>query len=77
MRNRKIKLSSLEREIIMLISKEMANKEIALRLNYSQRMIEYYITNISKKFNVSTRVGIVTMAFKENILTKEDIEDIS
>lgn len=72
MQNKKIKLSSLEKEIIRLISKEMANKEIAVRLNYSQRMIEYHITNISKKFNVHTRVGIIVKAFKENILIKEE-----
>ena len=73
MKNKKIKLSSLEKEIIRLISEERANKEIAISLNYSQRMIEYHIANIPKKFNVSTRVGIIVTAFKENIILTEEV----
>lgn len=53
-------MSQTELRIIKMIAKEMPNKQIADELNYSQRMIEYYISDISKKLNVQTRVGIVS-----------------
>ncbi|UJX20187.1 LuxR C-terminal-related transcriptional regulator [Bacillus velezensis] len=46
----------------------MPNKQIADKLNYSQRMIEYYIARISKKLNAQTRVGIIVKAFKQKLL---------
>ncbi|MEV2908157.1 helix-turn-helix transcriptional regulator [Paenibacillus larvae] len=61
-------MSQTELRIIKMIAKEMPNKQIADELNYSQRMIEYYISDISKKLNVQTRVGIVAKAYKLKIL---------
>lgn len=61
-------MSQTELRIIKMIAKEMPNKQIANELNYSQRMIEYYISNISKKLEVQTRVGIVAKAYKMKIL---------
>ncbi|WP_191567391.1 response regulator transcription factor [Metabacillus idriensis] len=58
----------LESKIIELIAEEMPNKEIASTLNYSQRTIEYNITQLFKKLDVSTRVGIVAQAYKRNIV---------
>lgn len=61
-------MSQTELRIIKMIAKEMPNKQIADELNYSQRMIEYHISDISKKLNVQTRVGIVAKAYKLKIL---------
>lgn len=60
--------SDLEKEIIKLIIQEIPNKEIARRLNYSQRNIEYSISNIMEKLNVATRVGIVVEIYKRKLL---------
>lgn len=60
--------SEVENQIIKMIAEEMPNKEIAKNLNYSQRMIEYHISNIIKKLNVHTRVGIVSRAYKYKII---------
>lgn len=59
--------SDLEKEIIKLIIQEIPNKEIAKRLNYSQRSIEYSISEITGKLNVSTRVGIVVEVYNRNL----------
>ncbi|MFJ8070588.1 response regulator transcription factor [Peribacillus sp. NPDC096447] len=68
MKNEKVGFNSVESRIIQLIASEVPNKQIALELNYSQRMVEYYISNISKKLEVHTRVGIVVKAFQNKIL---------
>ncbi|TFH61927.1 response regulator transcription factor [Peribacillus frigoritolerans] len=68
MKNVKLGFNSVESRIIQLIASEVPNKQIALELNYSQRMVEYYISKISKKLEVHTRVGIVVKAFQNNIL---------
>ncbi|MEV2685460.1 helix-turn-helix transcriptional regulator [Paenibacillus larvae] len=68
MKNKIWGMSQTELRIIKMIAKEMPNKQIADELNYSQRMIEYYISDISKKLNVQTRVGIVAKAYKLKIL---------
>ncbi|ANS40175.1 response regulator transcription factor [Bacillus velezensis] len=68
MANRTNNISEIEQEIIKLIACEMPNKQIADKLNYSQRMIEYYIARISKKLNAQTRVGIIVKAFKQKLL---------
>lgn len=61
-------ITEIEKEIINMISQEYSNSNIAEELNYSKRMIEYYIKGIANKLNVQTRVGIVTKSFKEKIL---------
>jgi two-component system competent response regulator ComA len=58
-------------KIIRMIAEEKANKEIADELNLSQRAIEYHITNIFKKLNTSTRVGVVMRAIERKIITFE------
>ncbi|WP_374058382.1 response regulator transcription factor [Bacillus aquiflavi] len=62
------KISQKELKIIEMIADEMPNKLIASELNYSQRMIEYYINSLTKKLNVQTRVGIVSKAYKMKLL---------
>jgi len=69
MSKEEILFSKIESEIIEMISQEMPNRQIAEELNYSQRMVEYYISNISKKLEVQTRVGIVSKSYKMKILS--------
>lgn len=59
--------SDIEKAIVKLIIQEIPNKEIARRLNYSQRNIEYSISNIMEKLNVVTRVGIVVEVYNRDL----------
>ncbi|MBF7150678.1 helix-turn-helix transcriptional regulator [Bacillus toyonensis] len=68
MLEKKDKLTEIEEQIIYLISKELGNKEIAEKLNYSQRSICYKINNIFKKLNVNSRIGLIIEAVKQNII---------
>lgn len=68
MLEKKDKLTEIEEQIIYLISKELGNKEIAEKLNYSQRSIGYKINNIFKKLNVNSRIGVIIEAVKQNII---------
>ncbi|MCM3380934.1 response regulator transcription factor [Shouchella clausii] len=63
-----MRLSRTERSIIYLISEETPNKIIAQKLNLSQRMVEYHISNLIKKMKVESRVGIIVKSFRTNIL---------
>lgn len=66
-RENNARLSEQDKKIIELIAEEKTNKEIASDLNYSQRTIEYRISNIMNKLNVTTRVGIVIKAAKKSL----------
>lgn len=68
MLEKKDRLTEIEEQIIYLISKELGNKEIAEKLNYSQRSIGYKINNIFKKLNVNSRIGLIIEAVKKNII---------
>lgn len=59
--------SDIEKAIVKFIIQEIPNKEIARRLNYSQRNIEYSISNIMEKLNVVTRVGIVVEVYNRDL----------
>lgn len=67
-------LSDIEKKVLILISQEKANKEIAFILNISKRMVEYHVTAIIKKFSVTTRVGAVVFGLQNRIITVEEIE---
>lgn len=66
-------ITEIEKEIIHMISLEYSNSNIADELNYSKRMIEYYIKGIASKLNVKTRVGIVAKSYKRKILKIKDV----
>ncbi|MGE7093784.1 response regulator transcription factor [Lysinibacillus sp. NPDC048646] len=62
-------ISDSDKTILFLISKEYTNKQLASELNYSERMIEHKINKLFRKFNVCTRVGLVSKAFQLKILS--------
>jgi len=49
-------LTTREEEIFELVSRGMSNKEIALRLQCTERTIKHHMTNIMQKLNVRNRV---------------------
>lgn len=66
--SKKLELQPLEVLIIQLIAEEKTNRVIAKELNYSQRMVEYYIKKITEKLNVQTRFGIIYKACQLKII---------
>ncbi len=48
-----------EKEIIRMLAKRLANKEIASLLNLSQRTVEYHITKIFKKCGVNSKYDLL------------------
>lgn len=64
----KINITEREREIIVLITKEYSNAQIADQLFISERTVETHRKNIYKKTNTNNIVGLVKFAFEHNII---------
>lgn len=61
-------LTEIELEILKLIVNEYTNENIAKELFMSKRTVETHISNIFKKLNVNTRVGLVREALRLNLI---------
>lgn len=65
------KLSSLtqrELEVLKLIAEGMFNKEIAAKLNISERTVKNHISNIFKKIEVSDRTQAAVFAIRNDVI---------
>lgn len=51
-------LTAREIQIVKLVCDGFLNKNIATSLGISERTVEFHITNIYKKTNITTRIGI-------------------
>nr|YP_008144796.1 putative transcriptional regulator Ycf29 [Grateloupia taiwanensis]AGO19942.1 putative transcriptional regulator Ycf29 [Grateloupia taiwanensis] len=56
-----------ESEVLFLVAQGLMNKEIALRLNLSQRNIEKYVSRLLKKTNTRNRTELAQFALSQNI----------
>jgi len=61
-------LSARELEILCLIAKGAANKEISAQLSIAQSTVKTHITNIFQKLGVNDRTEAVTQAIKKGII---------
>lgn len=61
-------LSGRELEILCLMAKGAANKEISAQLNIAQSTVKTHITNIFQKLGVNDRTEAVTQAIKKGII---------
>ncbi|PSL44241.1 LuxR family two component transcriptional regulator [Chitinophaga niastensis] len=57
-----------EKQIIQLICQDMVTKEIAARLDLSNRTVEGYRLRIMEKMNVRGTAGIVVYAIRQNMV---------
>lgn len=62
------KLSCRETEVLTLIVEGMFNKEIAVKLNISERTVKNHITNIFKKLDAVDRTQAAVIAIKYGIV---------
>ena len=61
-------LSGRELEVLCLMAKGAANKEISAELNIAQSTVKTHITNIFQKLRVNDRTEAVTQALKKGII---------
>ena len=64
----KSKLTNREIELIKYLSNGLLQKEIADKMNISQRTVETHKKNLQKKLGISSTVDIVKYAIKNNII---------
>ena len=56
-----------EKDILLLISHGLQNKEIAIKLGIKNRTVEYHVSNILSKLGVTSRVEAVIACLKINL----------
>jgi two-component system nitrate/nitrite response regulator NarL len=61
-------LTPREIEIIRFIANDKSNQKIAIELNISSRTVETHRRNIMQKLDISSAVGLVRFAIKNNIV---------
>jgi DNA-binding CsgD family transcriptional regulator len=57
-------ISKKEREIIVLISQGLRNREIAEKLSISEQTVKAHLSRIFRKTNVTSRSQLVPLALK-------------
>lgn len=62
-------LTKREIEVLKLITEGMLNKEIAHKLNISEKTVKNHVSNIFKKIDVSDRTQAAVFAIKNNIVS--------
>lgn len=62
------KLTKREIEVLILLSEGLFNKEIAYKLDISERTVKNHISNIFKKINVSDRTQAAVFAIKNSLV---------
>jgi len=61
-------LTRREIEVLKLIAEGLFNKEIASKLNISERTVKNHVSNIFKKIDVSDRTQAAVFAIKNNLV---------
>ncbi|MCI0485421.1 MAG: response regulator transcription factor [Blastocatellia bacterium] len=61
-------LTKREREVLVLISEGLKNKEIAERLFISEWTVRHHITSIFNKLGVSDRVELILYAYRQGLV---------
>lgn len=62
-------LTDREKTFLTLLCSEMSYKEIAAKMFVSHRTVDEYKANLCEKFFVHTRVGLVMVAIKKNLVS--------
>ena len=55
-------LTQRQQEVLTGVLQNLANKEIAAKLNLSERAVKFHVSSLLRKFNVSGRAGLVRVA---------------
>lgn len=74
-REKRVKLSTRESQVLRYTALGYGNKEMANRLNLSVKTIETYKLRISEKINAQKKSDLVKYAIKEGLLKEEETID--
>ncbi len=66
-------LHEREREVLCLLAKGISNKEIATKMDISERTVQTHLVNICRKLGASSRTKAVLIALKRGWLTLDDL----
>lgn len=67
-------LTRRERQVLLLVCRGMANKEIARELDITAKTVEYHITNILGKLGAANRTQAVVIALEQALLNGADLQ---
>lgn len=72
MRGQRVKVSPAnitvrEREVLNALLENLANKEIADRLNISERTVKFHVSSLLEKFSVRRRADLILLCYQEHI----------
>ena len=62
-------LTAREQEVLRLLARGLRNKEIAARLQVSERTVNFHLANIYQKLNVSGRTEALSKALEQGLIT--------
>jgi DNA-binding NarL/FixJ family response regulator len=65
-------LSPREREVLELLTRGAANKEIAAALEISENTVKNHLKSIMEKLHVENRVQAVARALREDLVAKHE-----
>jgi DNA-binding NarL/FixJ family response regulator len=60
-------LSRREQEVLDLLLENLANKEIAGRLNIAERTVKFHVSNLLSKFGVRRRADLILLTFQRRL----------
>lgn len=58
-----VRLSTREREVVALLLENRSNKEIAGKLNMSERTAKFHVSNLLAKYGVKRRADLILLSF--------------
>ncbi|MBA3431732.1 MAG: response regulator transcription factor [Actinobacteria bacterium] len=64
------KLTDREREILTLLAKGLANKQIARRLSISEKTVKAHLTNVFRRIGVEDRTQAALWAERQGLITQ-------
>lgn len=61
-------LTEREKEVLTMLANNYTNKQIAFKLNLSENTVKTHRRNILSKFGVSNLLGMITFAYRSNLI---------
>jgi DNA-binding NarL/FixJ family response regulator len=62
-------LSRREQEVLNSLLENLANKEVAARLNISERTVKFHVSNLLAKFGVRRRADLILLCYQRRNLS--------
>ena len=62
------RLSGREKEVLGMLLENLSNKEIAARLNLSQRTVKFHVSNLLAKYGVKRRADLIVLTYTQREL---------